>query len=83
MSDLSGDLALFNELVLVLINEEEQHPVAGRIDSNKLYNSLDLSLNDAAMVDEEFKAVLKDVVVSTPKTATRLFFNQLFGGRQG
>jgi sulfinoalanine decarboxylase/sulfinoalanine decarboxylase/aspartate 1-decarboxylase len=83
MSDLSGDLALFNELVRVLINEEEQHPVAGRIDSNKLYNSLDLSLNPYAMVDEEFKAVLKDVVVSTPKTATRLFFNQLFGGRQG
>jgi sulfinoalanine decarboxylase/sulfinoalanine decarboxylase/aspartate 1-decarboxylase len=83
MSDLSGDLALFNELVQVLIDEEERHPVAGRIDSNKLYNSLDLSLNPSAMVDEEFKAVLRDVVVSTPKTATRLFFNQLFGGRQG
>jgi sulfinoalanine decarboxylase/sulfinoalanine decarboxylase/aspartate 1-decarboxylase len=83
MSDLSGDLALFNELVQVLINEEERHPVADRIDSNKLYNSLDLSLNPSAMVDEEFKAVLRDVVVSTPKTATRLFFNQLFGGRQG
>ena len=83
MPDISSDLVLFNELVEVLMNEEEQHPVADRIDSDKLYDSIDLSLNSSAMVDEEFKAVLKEVIVSTPKTATNLFFNQLFGGRQG
>jgi len=83
MSDIISDLGLFNELVEVLINEEKQHPVANRIEANALYDSLDLSLNVNAMVDEEFKAVLKDVLISTPKTATNLFFNQLFGGRQG
>ncbi|MFT4680166.1 MAG: sulfinoalanine decarboxylase [Flavobacteriales bacterium] len=83
MSDLSNDLVLFNELVEVLINEEEKHPVADRIEANKLYDSIDLSLNETAMVDDEFKRVLKDVLISTPKTATKLFFNQLFGGRQG
>ncbi|MFT4757139.1 MAG: sulfinoalanine decarboxylase, partial [Vicingaceae bacterium] len=82
MSDISSDLVLFNELVEVLINEEKQHPVADRIQADKLYDAIDLSLNETAMVDEEFKAVLKDVIVSTPKTATNLFFNQLFGGRQ-
>ena len=82
MSDINSDLVLFNELVEVLINEEKKHPVADRIDSNKLYDSIDLSLNASAMVDEDFKSVLKDVLVSTPKTATNLFFNQLFGGRQ-
>jgi sulfinoalanine decarboxylase len=82
MSDISSDLALFNELAEMLLNEEEQHPVADRIDSNKLYDAVDLSLNPTAIVDEEFKAVLKEVLVSTPKTATNLFFNQLFGGRQ-
>ena len=82
MSDISSDLVLFNELVEVLINEEEKHPVADRIDANELYDSIDLSLNTIAMVDDEFKTVLKDVLVSTPKTATKLFFNQLFGGRQ-
>jgi sulfinoalanine decarboxylase len=82
MSDISSDLALFNELAEMLLNEEEQHPVADRIDSNKLYDAVDLSLNPSAIVDEEFKAVLKEVLVSTPKTATNLFFNQLFGGRQ-
>ena len=83
MSDIHSDLVLFNELVEVLLNEEEKHPVAERIDSNKLYDSIDLSLSAEAMVDKEFKHVLKDVLVSTPKTATKLFFNQLFGGRQG
>ena len=82
MSDISGDLALFNELVEALLSEEENNPVADRIDANKLYNSIDLSLNESAMVDDQFKSVLRDVLHSTPKTATNLFFNQLFGGRQ-
>lgn len=82
MSDISSDLVLFNELVEVLLNDEAQHPVANRIDSNKLYDTIDLSLNDSAMIDKEFKTVLKNVLISTPKTATNLFFNQLFGGRQ-
>jgi len=83
MSELSNDLILFNELVEVLLNEEGNHPVAKRIDSNVLYNTIDLSLNKTAMVDDAFKKVLTDVLVATPKTATSLFFNQLFGGRQG
>ena len=83
MSDISVDLALFNELVEILISEEDRYPVANRIDSNKLFESIDLSLNDSAMIDDEFKILLRDVLTSTPKTATNLFFNQLFGGRQG
>lgn len=83
MSNINSDLALFNELVETLLNEEEKNPVADRIEADKLYESIDLSLNDSAMVDDEFKSVLRDVLISTPKTATNLFFNQLFGGRQG
>ncbi len=82
MSDIKNDLVLFNELVAVLLNEEKQHPVADRIASEALYNTIDLSLNTAAMIDQDFKELLKEVLVSTPKTATNLFFNQLFGGRQ-
>lgn len=83
MSDINNDLALFNELVETLLSEEEKSPVADRIDADKLYDAVDLTLNQAAMIDDDFKAVLRDVLVSTPKTATNLFFNQLFGGRQG
>jgi len=82
MSNMNSDLVLFNELVEILIKEEEEEPVADRIDANKLYDAIDLSLQDKGMVDEAFKTVLKDVIVATPKTATSLFFNQLFGGRQ-
>jgi sulfinoalanine decarboxylase len=79
---MRSDLALFNELVEVLITEEVANPVAERIVSNELFDTIDLSLNDGAMIDDEFKVLLSKVLVSTPKTATNLFFNQLFGGRQ-
>ena len=82
MSTLKNDLALFNKLAEVLINEEQQHPVAERIEANQLYDTLDLSLSNDAMIDDQFKSVLSDILVTTPKTATNLFFNQLFGGRQ-
>ncbi|MFY0604449.1 MAG: aminotransferase class V-fold PLP-dependent enzyme [Flavobacteriaceae bacterium] len=82
MPTIKRDLALFNELVEVLLNEEATNPVAARIEASELYNTIDLSLHDSAIIDEDFKKILKDVLVSTPKTATNLFFNQLFGGRQ-
>lgn len=82
MTELSGDLKLFNELVEVLLKEEQEHPVADRIEASKLYETIDLSLNDSPILEEEFKSVIKEVLVATPKTATHLFFNQLFGGRQ-
>tara|TARA_B110000263_G_C15275258_1_gene495550 strand:- start:68 stop:1432 length:1365 start_codon:yes stop_codon:yes gene_type:complete len=83
MSNISSDLTLFNELAEFLINEEEKLPVAPRIEPNKLSDLIDLSLNATAMVDDDFMIILKKVLVLTPKTATKLFFNQLFGGRQG
>tara|TARA_R110002124_G_scaffold233351_1_gene398548 strand:- start:9032 stop:10420 length:1389 start_codon:yes stop_codon:yes gene_type:complete len=82
MSELSNDLILFNELIEVLLNEEENHPVAKRIDSDVLYETIDLSLQKNALLDDAFKKILKEVLIATPKTATNLFFNQLFGGRQ-
>jgi len=82
-STLKADLEMFNQLVEVLLNEEVAKPVAERIEADELYNTLDLSLNEAPMLDQAYKDVLRDVLVYTPKTATNLFFNQLFGGRQG
>ncbi len=83
MSDIKSDLVLFNELVETLLSEEEINPVADRINANELYDTIDLTLSEDGLIDDHFKALLKDVLVSTPKTATNLFFNQLFGGRQG
>ncbi|WP_298781777.1 aminotransferase class V-fold PLP-dependent enzyme [uncultured Polaribacter sp.] len=82
MSNINKDLTLFNELVEALINEEAKNPVAERIEASELYDTIDLSLNQSAMIDDDFKTTLQNVLVATPKTATNLFFNQLFGGRQ-
>lgn len=82
-SNIKADLELFNQLVEVLLEEETQKPVAERIEAEELYNTIDLSLNKEPLLDEDFKKTLQDVLIATPKTATNLFFNQLFGGRQG
>lgn len=78
---MKDDLKLFNELVDLLLEEEQKHPVATPIATNKLYQTLDLSLNDHPILDEDFKKTLFEIVKSTPKTASTSFFNQLFGGR--
>ena len=62
MSELSNDLILFNELIEVLLNEEENHPVAKRIDSDVLYETIDLSLQKNALLDDAFKKILKEVL---------------------
>lgn len=82
MTTIKNDLELFNQLAEILINEENQNPVAERIEVNQLYDTLDLSLGETGIIDENLKSLLRDVLIATPKTATSLFFNQLFGGRQ-
>lgn len=82
ISQIKSDLNLFNSLVESLLEEESKNPVAQRIEAAELYSTLDLSLTDNGMVDANFKELLKEVLKATPKTATNLFFNQLFGGRQ-
>ncbi|MCK8480592.1 pyridoxal phosphate-dependent decarboxylase family protein [Psychroserpens algicola] len=78
---MNKDLHLFNELVEFLISEEQNHPVASPINTNELYQTLDLNLNDNPTIDDSFKNTLKAIIKSTPKTASTSFFNQLFGGR--
>lgn len=78
---MTNDLNLFVELVEFLISEENQRPVAKPIDTSLLYDTLDLQLNDEPTIDNDFKNTLKHIISYTPKTASRSFFNQLFGGR--
>ena len=78
---MKDDLNLFNELVDLLLEEEQKHPVAKPISTEKLYHTIDLALNDQPTLDEDFKNALFEIVKSTPKTASTSFFNQLFGGR--
>lgn len=80
---MQKDLNLFIELAELLLEEEQHNPVAKPIPTASLYNDLDLSLNEEGIIDEELLQNLKNIVKSTPKTASKSFFNQLFGGRIG
>lgn len=76
------DLELFNTLVNELLEDEKNHPVSKPINPDKLYQTIDLRLGDEPTIGEEFTNTLRQLVLHTPKTATNMFFNQLFGGRK-
>ena len=78
---MNDTLSLFNELVNELLTDEQAKPVAEHVPSDQLYETIDLSLPEEAIEEEAFKAILKDLLIKTPRTATKAFFNQLFGGR--
>ena len=80
---MNNDIALFSELCDTLFESEINEPVATPIPTSELYETLDLSLNAEGLIEEDLKETLKQIIRSTPKTASRSFFNQLFGGRIG
>lgn len=80
--NMEKDLETFVDIFTALRQDEVDNPVAKAIDVEQLLDTLDLSLTDEPMSDDDFNAVLKAVVLNTPKTASNRFFNQLFGGRQ-
>lgn len=71
----------FRQITDALLQDEKAHPVAEYIPSSSLYDVLDLSLNPEPMDENAFQDLLKDLVMASPRTGTRGFFNQLFGGR--
>ena len=80
-NNIREDLKLFNEIVNVFLEDEKQNPISKSIRVNDLYNQIDLSLSDEPALPKEFKENLKKLILSTPKSSSRMFFNQLFGGR--
>lgn len=76
---MQNELALFQKLANKLFEAEQSNPVAQPLPATDLFEKLDLTLNDSPSLD--FEDTLEQLVLSTPRTATRLFFNQLFGGR--
>ncbi|WP_422107407.1 pyridoxal phosphate-dependent decarboxylase family protein [Winogradskyella sp.] len=80
---MHNDIAIFSELCDALFKAEIDQPVAEPIPTSELYERLDLSLNAEGLIDDDLKATLKQIIKSTPKTASKSFFNQLFGGRVG
>ncbi|WP_179022286.1 pyridoxal phosphate-dependent decarboxylase family protein [Winogradskyella forsetii] len=80
---MQNDIALFSELCDELFKVETNQPVAKPVPTSELYSQIDLSLQSEGIIDNQLKVILKDLIKSTPKTASKSFFNQLFGGRIG
>lgn len=78
---MKKSLETFQNIARALLVDEAKNPVAEHIPSEQLYDRLDLSLSKDPIEEEKFQEVLKDLVFTTPRTATSAFFNQLFGGR--
>lgn len=78
---MKNDLDLFRSIADSLFQAEEKEPVLKPIDPKKLFSELDLSLSESGSNEEDFEKALSELVLNTPRTASRKFFNQLFGGR--
>lgn len=79
---MQEELAVFKRIVDSFLEAELKEPVVKPIPAKTVNKHLNLSLEKEGMSTQDFEAVLRELVLQTPRTATRLFFNQLFGGRQ-
>ncbi len=76
---MTNELELFNKLAHKLFEAENTNPVTQPVPAAQLFEQLDIKLTE--LPDANFEETIEKLVLSTPRTATRLFFNQLFGGR--
>ena len=78
---MQKELLLFQKLAEKLTQAEQKEPVTTPISPEELFKILPLSLEEQPAEDTFFENALEKLVLNTPRTATNLFFNQLFGGR--
>lgn len=78
---MQEDLRLFHQIAEKLFQEEETEPVVKPIPADQVYDEFNLHLNEEGISQDEFAELIEKVVLNTPRTSSKLFFNQLFGGR--
>lgn len=78
---MDKDLELFNSLAQKLLQAEQAEPVTPYLPPEDLNRVLDLSLKENPIDESQFGEAMENLVMHTPRTASKAFFNQLFGGR--
>jgi len=81
LNNIKDDLQLFDELVTLFLEDEIQNPVAEYINPKDVNKVLDITLQESAISQVEYKKILKKLLLKSTKSSSKLFFNQLFGGR--
>ena len=81
LNNIKDDLQLFDELVTLFLEDEIQNPVAEYINPKDVNKVLDITLQESAISKVEYKKILTKLLLKSTKSSSKLFFNQLFGGR--
>ena len=79
---MKKELHFFGRLVEKLTQNEEDNPVSSPLENHRVIDQLNLGFNDEGLNDQDWEKLIETVALNTPKTASKLFFNQLYGGRQ-
>lgn len=79
---MQSELHFFNLLVTKLLSAENNEPVVKPLPTDSLNTDLNLDFQEDGLSENEWQQLVDDVVMHTPRTSSKLFFNQLFGGRQ-
>ena len=80
-NNIVEDLELFNEIIKEFLNEEKTTPASKFISPENIMKEIDLKLDKHPLDNEKYKKLLKQLINSTPKSSSKHFFNQLYGGR--
>ena len=79
---MKEELERFKRIAEKLFRDELENGVVKPVPYADLDKYLDLDLLEKGMGDEAFEKALTDLILMTPRTQTKRFFNQLFGGRR-
>ncbi|MDB9882140.1 aminotransferase class V-fold PLP-dependent enzyme [Bacteroidia bacterium] len=76
------ELQFFEKLVQKLLSAEKTEPVVKPFSTSTVNSDLNLGFQAEGLSDGDWQKLVEDVALNTPRTSSKLFFNQLFGGRQ-
>ena len=63
------------------MKSEKNNPVSKFITPSKLTEGIDVSLDHNGVSAQVLDKILEKIMLISPKSSSRLFFNQLYGGR--
>jgi sulfinoalanine decarboxylase/sulfinoalanine decarboxylase/aspartate 1-decarboxylase len=78
---MKEELSLLQYLIEILEHNEEHDPVLKPQEPKRLSEKINFSLPEEGEHGDKFKNNLINLVHETPRSSSRRFFNQLFGGR--
>ena len=74
-------LLLFQDLAKHILQEDKETPNSPHLSVTDLWDTIDLTFTENGVESSKLKEDLLQLMKYTPKTASKTFFNQLFGGR--